>query len=241
MRRMGLLMLLPLIACSAGNAETGEAAEARGAGPSRTFDVTGFTAVELAGVDDVDVRVGPAFSVRAQGPSEVLDRLEIRRDGDTLKVGRKRRSGWKWSEKPGGVTVFVTMPHIAGASVAGTGNLQVDRVEGRRFAGAVAGTGDLLVRVLKVDEADLSIAGTGDLVAAGAARRLRMSVAGTGTIDARQITAREADVSVAGSGDVRARVDGPASVSLMGSGDVELGGAARCTTSKMGSGTVRCG
>lgn len=237
MRPFAFAMILPLIACSPGNAESGDAVEARGSGPSRTFDVADFTGVELRGADDVDVRVGPAFSVRAQGPSDELDKLDIRRDGETLKVGRKR-SSWGRSE---GVKVFVTMPRIASAAVAGSGDMAVDRIEGRRFNGAVAGSGNLSLGTVGVDEAELSIAGSGDLTGAGRARRLEMNIAGSGDIDARGLTAAEAAVSIAGSGNARARVNGPAQVNIVGSGDAELGPGARCTTSKMGSGEARCG
>ncbi|PAX07903.1 head GIN domain-containing protein [Sphingomonas lenta] len=239
MRILGLLVMLPLIACSAGKAESGEAAEARGRGPTRDYDVSGFTAVNLRGADDVEVRVGPGFSVRAQGPEEELDRLEIVRDGDTLQVGRKRGSGWNWG-KSEGVTVFVTMPSIAAVGLAGSGDLAVDRVDGERFKASLAGSGNLSLGALRVEDAELSLAGSGDLTGAGVARRLAVKLAGSGDVDARQLTASEAVVSLAGSGDVRATVNGPVNVNLVGSGDVELGGDARCTISKRGSGEVRC-
>lgn len=240
MRGLWVLAVLPLIACSAGNAESGETVEPRGAGPSRDYDVAGFTAVSLRGSDDVQVRVGPTFSVRAQGPEEVLDRLEIRRDGDTLLVGRKRDAGGWWGGSEG-ATVFVTMPSIAAATVAGSGDMAVDRAAGPRFRAAVAGSGNLSFGDLRVEDAELSLAGSGDLTGAGTARRLAVKLAGSGDVDARQLTASEANVSLAGSGDVRATVNGPVNVNLVGSGDVELGGAARCTISKRGSGEVRCG
>ena len=47
----------------------GPGVAATGSGASRSFAVTDFTGVDLRGSDDVDVRVGGAFSVRAEGPS----------------------------------------------------------------------------------------------------------------------------------------------------------------------------
>lgn len=240
MRSLGLLFTLPLIACSANAAGTDETAEARGTGPSRDYAMSGFSAVDLRGSDDVEVRVGPAFSVRAQGPAKELDKLEITRSGDTLRIGRKRTVGMNWSDGEG-VKVFVTMPSVRGASVSGSGDMTVDRVEGERFAGGVAGSGSLAVGAMRAGDVSLSVAGSGDLVGAGTARTLKMEIAGSGDIDARQLTASEARVSIAGSGNARAVVNGPARISIAGSGDVELGGSPRCTTSKVGSGEVRCG
>jgi hypothetical protein len=240
MRPLSLLLALPIMACSAGNAASGETVEARGTGPSRDYDVAGFTQVDLRGSDDVDVRVGPAFSVRAQGPGDELDKLQIDRSGDTLRIGRKKNFGMSWNSGPG-VKVFVTMPRLSGAAVSGSGDMTVDRVEGERFAGEVAGSGSLSIGAIRVGDAALSVAGSGDVIGAGSAGTLRMEIAGSGDIDARQLTAAQARVSIAGSGNARATVNGPAKISIAGSGDVELGGSPRCSTSTVGSGEVRCG
>src|SRR5947208_10816230 len=92
MNRYMLLALLPLAACS-GTARS-EGTPPSGAGGNRTFAVNGFTSVDAAGPDDVDVRVGSGFSVRAEGDSKILDKLEIVKEGDTLKVRRKQHSGF---------------------------------------------------------------------------------------------------------------------------------------------------
>ena len=81
MRAMLLLLALlltaaPLAACSVDGDDGGPGASAAGTGTARTFAVAGFTGVALRGSDDVDVRVGPAFSVRAEGPSAELDKLK---------------------------------------------------------------------------------------------------------------------------------------------------------------------
>jgi hypothetical protein len=236
---IGFILLAALAACSFGGGEEGDGVAPKGSGTTRSYDVTGFTGVKLAGVDDVDVRVGPAFSVRAEGPTEVLDRLRIERDGDMLSVGRKR--GVNMGRSSGAAKIFVTMPSISDAALAGTGDLTVDRVQGEAFRGSLAGTGSLSLRGLAVRRVAFDLAGSGDLTAAGRTDRLEVNLAGSGNIDARALTAGQGSVSLAGSGDVSAVVNGPATVNLMGSGDVDLGSGARCTVRKMGSGSVRCG
>ena len=243
MRFLMILAALPLAACGsvAMGSDSGDKATASGTGTTRSFAVSGFTGVELAGSDDVDVRVGPAFSIRAEGPSEELDRLDIRKDGSTLSIGRTRDGSFNWGgRKSQGVKVYVTMPSIAAASLAGSGDLRVDKVAGGDFSGALAGSGDLSVDNIAATSARLEIAGSGGIAAKGSVQKLSMSIAGSGDIDAGGLTATGADVSIAGSGNASATVNGPASVSIMGSGDVSLGAGAKCTTSKMGSGEVRC-
>ena len=116
--------LLPLAAC--GNSFTQDDSPGipgTGSGNQRSFQAAGFDSVELAGSDDVSVRVGGGFAVTAEGDAEALDKLKITRDGNTLRVSRRN------GRSRGHARVTVTMPAITGAILAGSGNLSVDRVE----------------------------------------------------------------------------------------------------------------
>lgn len=244
MRLVALIAALPLAACSSHSdgRDSKPGLAGSGTGTTRTFSVADFTGVDLRSSDDVDIRVGTGFSVRAEGPSEELDRLKIEKVGDTLRVGRIDGNSFHWGGgNHKGVKVYVTMPRIAEASIAGSGDMAVDRVDGQSFAGDSAGSGNLDVGALSVQSGKFSIAGSGDIKLRGSATKLSVDIAGSGDVDAAGLTAEGADVSIAGSGSVRAAVKGPATVSVMGSGDVDLGPGAKCTTSKMGSGEVHCG
>lgn len=229
---------LPLGACHATWEQNGHAVQPSGPAGSRAYAANNFTKVDLRGSDDVIVRIGTTFSVKADGPANVLDELEIRVDGDTLKVGRKDHNGWNWSND-GGVKITVTMPRMTAASVSGSGSMDVDRAEGD-FAGSIAGSGNLKVAQITGGAVDLSMAGSGDMTIAGTATRLKVASAGSGGIDAKGLTASSADVSVVGSGGVSGTVNGEAQVSILGSGDVDLGGGAHCNVSSMGSGDAHC-
>lgn len=239
MRLLVIASLVGLSACSVtwNDDQKGDGVAGSGSGTARTFAVADFTSIDLTGTDNVDVRVGAGFSVRAEGPSDQLDRLRLTRDGDTLDIGRKK--GVNWGDKKA-VTVYVTMPRLAQAVIAGAGNMTIDRVEGAQFDAKIAGSGDMNVGTLAVDRADLSIAGSGNIGATGVARQLGINIAGSGDIDAPTLQASRAEVKIAGAGNVRAAVTGPASVKIMGVGDVDLGPAADCTVKKMGTGSVRC-
>ena len=240
---------IPLAACHGHSRNSGDdgtpGIKASGSGTTRTFQVADFTGVELRGSDDVDVRTGAAFAVRAEGPSEELDKLKIVREGNTLRIGRINHDGLSWDDfghhDGKHVKIYVTLPHLAEASIAGSGDMAIDKVEGAKFAGSSAGSGNMMVAALAVDDADLSIAGSGDMTIKGSAKQLGIDIAGSGSVDGTGLKAQGAKVSIAGSGDARADVTGPATVSVMGSGDVDLGSGAKCSTSKMGSGDVHCG
>lgn len=230
-----ILCALPLAACDGAMGDAG--VEAEGTGTARTYAVDGFEKVELAGSDDVEVRVGPAFSVRAEGPAAVLEQLRIDRDDDTLDIGRRENA----PRVEGKARVIVTMPKMSGAVIAGSGAMRVDRMSGDDTSVEIAGSGNLTFGQVAAQKLAVEIAGSGTLRAAGTVRTLEVDIAGSGDVDAGGLLASGADVSIAGSGNVRATVNGDAKVSVMGSGDVDLGAGARCRTEKMGSGNVRCG
>jgi len=243
MRILMITAFLPLMACHASwdHDGGGKVAQSGGTPAARTYDATGFTGVDLRGPDDILVKTGDTFSVRAEGDSKALDQLEVRVVGNELRIGRKdSEHGW-WGNHGDdkGVKIYVTLPHLTSASVAGSGNLDADRGEGD-FKAAVAGSGDLNVAALAGGAVALDLAGSGNLKVAGTATSFKASIAGSGDIDAKGLSATSAKVSIAGSGSVTGTVSGDADVALLGSGDAELTGGAKCKVSSMGSGEARC-
>jgi hypothetical protein len=234
-------MLMPLAACGGNWSDDDKPGVlGSGTGGSRSYAVADFTSVDQRGPDDVDVRVGTSFSVRAEGDPDVIEKVKIDRVGDTLRVGRVKSAGFSWGSG-NGVKIYITMPRLTGVSLAGSGDMAVDRIEGTAFDGTIAGSGTLTLGAVAVDAMTLSIAGAGSIAARGETGALKVSIAGSGDVEAGGLKASGAEIEIAGAGSIKAAVDGAANVSILGSGDVDLGPKARCRTSKMGSGDVRCG
>jgi hypothetical protein len=233
---------LAIAACGFGaDAQEGERSHADNTPTQRAFQVGAFDSVSLGGHHNVVVNVGPAASVRAEGPASEIERLKIEVEDGDLHIGTKKERGWFGSRSHGAVTVYVTTPTLTGAAIGGSGDMRIDKVEGGRFSAAIGGSGDMTIGSLRVDAADFSIAGSGNIQAAGSAGRASASIAGSGDIEIGGLESRQADISILGSGGVSIRATETADVSIMGSGDVAVSGAAKCSVSKMGSGDVRCG
>lgn len=223
-----------LAGCGAVHAEEGPMG-------TRSFDVRGFDRVSLRGSDNVVVRVGAAESVSATGPEKILERLDIKVVNGELRVGREKHFGLGWSSEGKPTVITVTLPSLRGASVAGSGDMQVDKAQATSFDASVAGSGNLSIALLQADAASIDIAGSGDASVSGQARSIDVSVAGSGNLAAQDLKSERAKISIAGSGNVRTQVSGEADVSIVGSGDVDIAGKPRCRVSKVGSGDVRCG
>jgi hypothetical protein len=235
MRGAILIPVLLLGACS-----VGEAGESRRG--TKDFAVGAFDRISLTGSPDVIVAVGGAPSVRAEGDSKLLERLEIRVEDGVLRIGYKK-GNWSlgWRKDHGPVTVHVSAPAIRGAEVAGSGDIKIDKVVADDFAGDIAGSGEIQLASLRARNASFSIAGSGGVTASGTSETAEFEIAGSGDVRAGGLQVRSAKVSIAGSGNVETRATQSADVDIMGSGDVVVSGGAKCNVSKTGSGNVRCG
>lgn len=232
------LLAMALAACSAGAQE----GEARGRTAQRSFQVAPFQSISLTGSPEVVVTVGAAPSVRAEGDARRVERLDIRVEGGELRIGYRHDSSWSFGfGRRRGVTIHVTVPSLAAATITGSGDMRVDRVQGDRFVGTVTGSGDLAVGQVQTGEAVFSVTGSGGIRAAGRAQRSHVELMGSGDVELGALEVRDATVSAHGSGNVTARAMESARVTLMGSGDVAITGPARCRVEKRGSGDVRCG
>lgn len=231
-----------VIAASAHSGCQVHAQEDGGPTVSRNYQVGNFTAIEVAGPYDVDVRTGSAVSVSAKGGEKLLEKTTVEVDGDKLVIRPERNHsffnfGWG---RHGKASFVVTVPALTGATIAGSGDIRVDKVQGASFDGTVAGSGGIDVAALDVQQLKLSIAGSGSVKGSGKAQSAKYDIAGSGDVEAGAIQTQDLKVSIAGSGGVKAHSSGNADVSIMGSGDVEVAGGAKCKVSKAGSGDVRC-
>jgi hypothetical protein len=233
---LGSMLLLGACNFSAGAKE----AETSGEKIRRDYQVAGFDRVALAGPHNVVVTVGGAPSVRAEGDSKLIEQLEVKVENGELRIGHKERKNFSWNSNRQAVTIYVTAPSLRAAAVAGSGDLKVDRIEGKSFAAAIGGSGNIDLAAIKVEEAAFAIGGSGNIKAAGTTGSSEASIGGSGDLDLGGLEARRAKVSIAGSGNVSARATEAADISIVGSGDVTVAGGAKCTISKMGSGDARC-
>ncbi|MFL6728293.1 MAG: GIN domain-containing protein, partial [Sphingomicrobium sp.] len=121
-----------IIAASAATSACGHS-QGTGATVSRNYQVGSFQAIEVAGPYQVDVRTGGNPGVSAEGSEKLLERTVVEVRGDKLVI-RPEEHGWfnfGWSSH-GKAHFTVTVPQLSGATIAGSGDINVDKVQGNR-------------------------------------------------------------------------------------------------------------
>lgn len=218
----------------------GGLAAAQGEG-QRQFAVGSFDEIAANGPHRVVVNVGERGAVRAHGTAATLDKMEVVVVGGQLHIRPKKeyRRNFSWRGLPP-ATFYVTAPTLEGVSLAGSGDMTVDRVRARRFHASVAGSGGLDIGTVDAPETSFSIAGSGTVTVGGRTSVTEISLAGSGNLRGRGFVSKTASVSIAGSGDAEFSATESARISIVGSGGARIRGTGNCTVSRIGSGQARC-
>jgi len=178
-------------------------------------DVASFTSVELAGSNNVVVRVGASQSVVVKAGDNLIDRVTTEVMSGTLVIGNTPGS---FSTKSP-MSVEVTVPRLNALTLTGSGNIVVDDIEAES---------------LKVD-----LPGSGTLTGTGTATRLDVTVGGSGVVQFTQLVAKDVRAAVSGSGSIFITATKSLDASISGSGVIVCTGNPQdVTRSVTGSGAI---
>jgi len=211
----GAIATMPVSVAQPQDAGTASATEQRPVAP--------FSAIELIGPYHVVIDAQAKPSLALSGARKQLAEVETVVRGDTLVVRPVQRNGlfFSFGKHQETVTVRIAATALQRLTVAGSGDVEIARIGGERFA--------------------LAANGPGDVHASGAVRQLSVTSSGSGDLDLHDLKAADVDVALNGPGDVRlSDVAGTLAVQQGGSGDLEADGlrATRVTARMHGPGNV---
>jgi hypothetical protein len=170
---------------------------ARGSGvpAEETRTVPPFSAVDLSGKGEVMVHVGPTRSVRVTADDNLIGRVGTSVRRDTLVVSTRGSF-----EPVVPLTVEVTVPELAGATLSGVGSLDLDGVQAETFR--------------------LRLTGVGLVVATGTAGNLDASLAGVGEASLESPVARDVVATLSGDGRLGVHATRSLAGILRGAGEI---------------------
>jgi hypothetical protein len=189
-----------------------------GVAATETRNLGPFRSIELAGANNVTVRVGGKQSVVVHADDNLLRRVTTQVQAGGLAIGNT--SGSFTTKSP--MHVEVSVPSLTAITLSGSGVISAAGITGPR----------LTVR----------LSGAGVLRASGTATRLDVTLAGSGDAQLKQLAARDVQAVVSGSGRILVTATKSLDASVPGSGAIMYSGEpARVTTSITGSGAVARG
>ncbi len=199
--------------------------------------VESFSGVASAIPFNVYVTIGSKESLRLEGDSEMLSKIESPVKNGVLHLKmRKGSENWFGSSKK--VTIYITAPSLNNLSVSGSGNMEVKgTVKGERVTTDVSGSGRLTATVASSNLSS-SISGSGGMELTGKTNEVKIEISGSGKFEGEDLDSRAAEISVSGSGKASIRAEETLNAVLSGSGKVTYSGNAKVNVVKSGSGSV---
>jgi len=189
-----------------------------GAAAQQTRSLPAFTRVDLAGANNVIIRVGTKQSVVVHADRNLLERVTTRVLSGGLVIDTA--PGNLHANSPMYVTVSV--PSLTGIELNGAGNIVVTGIE--------------------TPSLSVALPGSGNIEASGSAGKLDVTIDGEGTATLRGLVARDATAQLGGSGTIMLTATRSLAASLSGSGTIFYGGHPLHVSRRVtGTGTISAG
>ncbi len=191
------------------------ATEGSGVAATQARDVAAFDSVELAGSNNVVIRVGEEQSVVVKADDNLLDRVTTEVQSGNLVIANT--PGSFTTKSP--MSVEVAVPTLNALTLGGSGNIVVDDIQ--------------------ADSLEVTLPGSGTLTGSGAATRLDVTVSGSGTVQFTRLVANDVRAVVSGSGSIVVTATETLDASVPGSGAILYAGNPQdVTQSVTGSGAI---
>jgi hypothetical protein len=226
-----------------------------------TINVPTFNKIGFAGAGTLYLKQGSTQRVELEGDPEVLERYEIKVEGERLVIRPKDKwFDWNWGNNER-ITAYVTAKEIESIGVAGSGDVIAQtKIVSNELDLKISGSGSLKAEVEVSGDLEADVSGSGDIEIRGTAGDFDTDISGSGDVNASLTIAGGTTFAIAGSGkividgkarDMEARISGSGNirgvdfevekcrVKIAGSGDVEISVKDELDVNIAGGGNVR--
>jgi hypothetical protein len=173
---------------------------------TKKLDLTGFEKIDISGVYELDVQVGPDFSIELSGDEDEMELVEASVKNGVLRLGRaeRKRRGFGINRDHDSLEATITLPALTALEVSGVVDGRISGIDAERF--------------------DVDISGVGDMELEGECGELDADVSGVGDLDAEELECRSVDVDVSGVGSASVFASEEVDARISGMGDIDVFG-----------------
>ncbi|PID89786.1 MAG: hypothetical protein CSA05_00500 [Bacteroidia bacterium] len=219
--------------------------------------VSDFSSLSLNISGNVYIQQGSPQKVVVKGQQNILDVLKTNVKGNTLEIKFKKKV--RTHKK---VDIFVTIPHINGLLISGSGNIKSNKaittnkielglsgsgnielaaLNTKKIEVFIAGSGNIELAELNTNEIDMLVSGSGNIeVGKGKeAKKLEITLSGSGEIDTKELACEKVNIVTSGSGNCNVYATKYLEAVVSGSGEIYYKGNPQINTTVSGSGKIR--
>lgn len=205
---------------------------------SQEEDLRGFDRVSVQQSFDVDISQGEDFKVVVSVDDNVVQYLDVRVDGSTLKIHLE--PGRSFSLIDATLQAEVVMPELLAVDLSGASSADITGfASSSDFEVDLSGSSNLRGDI-EAGDTVVDLSGSSDLNLSGSGGDLIVDSSGSSFVDLSEYPVENADLNLSGSSSVTVNVSGTLDVSTSGSSDVYyLGNPTIGEISSSGSSTVQ--
>lgn len=206
---------------------------------SRDYMVTSIATLTLEGDIAATLTHNPQAKMVATGQPTDIDRLNIQRNGRSLRISMVQ-SGRTYPRK-GPITLELRSADVETITLNGGASLTADRLDQQRVQLNVYGSGALAIGDVTADRLRVNIVGSGAVaLGKGQVGNANFALDGTGRLDAGGVSIKELNVTSSGPTFISAAADSTAEVRAYGAGSIIIGGRAPCRIPYAAQARVEC-
>jgi hypothetical protein len=185
---------------------------------TREEPITDFDRVDVSHAFHVNISQGDTFSVVVRADDNMVEYLEVVKQGDTLKIGLKPSSGYNVREAT--LEAEVTMPELAGLELSGASHVVVTGFKSTKALDANLSGASRLRGDIEVGDATFDASGASRVTLNGSARNMTVEGSGASQIDLSDFAVADAKVKLSGASAATVNPSGTLDVDASGASDV---------------------
>ena len=200
---------------------------------------TGFDRVEVGNAFKVDITQSGTYSVVVRIDSSLEQRLEVVKEGSTLKIGLKDEGGGV-SIQAGTMEVEITMPELTGLNLSGASQGTITGFKSTKALDVGLYSASSLQGDVEAGDARFDAQGASEATLSGSGQNVTVVAEGASTVDLTKFSVVDANVEARGNSQVTVNASGTLNLDASGGSKVYyLGDPKLGTIAESGNAEVR--
>jgi hypothetical protein len=200
--------------------------------------MTGFDKLDVSDGFQVDVSQGDSFSVVIRFDDNLVEHLQVAKQGNTLKIGLK--PGRFYNLRDATLEADVTMPELTGLDLSGGSHVTLSGLISAKALSADLSGGSHLTGDVEAGDATINLSGGSHATLSGSAGDLTIDASGGSHAKLAELVVVDADVEASGGSEVTVNPSGRLDADASGGSRVYyLGSPTLGKIDESGGSTVR--
>jgi phage shock protein PspC (stress-responsive transcriptional regulator) len=174
---------------------------------NKSYDLKDFHNLKLTNSNRYRLIQGDSFSIKAEGSSIDMDRLQVSNDNGTLIVGTNTSNSFCIFCFRRGVALEITAPNFDSISAENSSSVQSDMITGTSTTLSLSNSADANI-YFQVQNLTVSLSNSSDARLNGTAKSLKATLENSSRLNGTDLMAQEADITTTNVSDAHVYVTG---------------------------------